>query len=63
VQGANDFLIFASVAVSASSSGILHHALGWTVMNLIALPGLLLVAVLLLAAQLRQAAAGQPAGG
>jgi MFS family permease len=63
VQGANDFLIFASVAVSASSSGILHHALGWTVMNLIALPGLLLVAVLLLAAQQRGAAAGQPAGG
>ena len=44
VQGLNDFLIFTTVAVSASSAGALHHLLGWQAMNLLAVPGLLLVA-------------------
>ncbi len=43
VQGINDCIIFTSMAVSATSAGILHHLLGWQVMNLLALPGLALV--------------------
>jgi MFS family permease len=48
VQGLNDFLIFTTVAVSASSAGALHHLLGWQAMNLLAVPGLLLVAAVIL---------------
>ncbi|HEX6013094.1 MAG TPA: MFS transporter [Geminicoccaceae bacterium] len=48
VQGLNDFLIFTTVAVSASSAGALHHLLGWQAMNLLAVPGLLLVAAAIL---------------
>jgi MFS family permease len=48
VQGFNDFLVFTTVAVSASSAGALHHLIGWQAMNLLAVPGLVLVAALVL---------------
>jgi predicted MFS family arabinose efflux permease len=48
VQGLNDFLVFTTVAVSASSAGALHHLLGWQAMNLLAVPGLVLAATLVL---------------
>ena len=37
-QGVNDLLLFSLVAISATSSGALHHALGWQFMNLAVLP-------------------------
>jgi MFS family permease len=49
VQGLNDFLVFTAVALSASSAGALHHLLGWQALNLLVIPGLLLVAALLAA--------------
>ena len=48
VQGLNDFLVVGTVAVSASSAGALHHLIGWQAMNLLAIPGLVLVAAILL---------------
>jgi hypothetical protein len=48
VQGFNDFLLFSSVAVSALTAGALHDWLGWQTLNLLALPGLLLLTVVLL---------------
>lgn len=48
VQGINDLVVFSSVAASASFSGLLHDLVGWHMMNLLALPGLLLVAALVL---------------
>ncbi len=53
VQGLNDLLLFTGVTLSATTSGMLHEALGWQAMNLLALPGLLLVAVLCVAAMRR----------
>jgi hypothetical protein len=38
VQGLNDFLIFTTVGVSATLSGVLHELVGWQAMNLMALP-------------------------
>lgn len=43
VQGLNDFLVFTSVAASASLSGLLHATIGWAAMNLFALPALVIV--------------------
>ncbi len=43
VQGLNDFILFTTLAAAAVSSGALHDWLGWQVMNLVAIPGLLLV--------------------
>ena len=34
IQGFNDFLVFGTVAGASFSSGALHHALGWQVINL-----------------------------
>ncbi len=48
VQGLNDFLIFGCVTASATLSGVLHATLGWQAMNLLALPALLLVAIVVL---------------
>ncbi|MEO1017036.1 MAG: MFS transporter [Pseudomonadota bacterium] len=47
VQGCNDFIVFTTLAVAATSAGALHDILGWQVMNLLAVPGLLLVLGLL----------------
>ncbi len=46
VQGANDFLIFAMMAVSSFSSGLIVTGAGWEAVNLSALP---MVAVLIVA--------------
>ncbi len=54
VQGFNDLVLFTSVTLSASSSGALENLLGWQTMNLLALPGLLLVATVTLAAMRRR---------
>ncbi|MGI9332630.1 MAG: MFS transporter [Gammaproteobacteria bacterium] len=37
-QGLNDFLVFATVAMTAFTSGYLHHAVGWTMLNLGVVP-------------------------
>ncbi len=55
VQGLNDLVLFTSVTLSASSSGALENLLGWQTMNLLALPGLLLVALVTLASMRRRA--------
>jgi len=34
VQALNDFMVFAAVAFSSFSSGLLHNAFGWTIVNL-----------------------------
>ena len=44
-QGANDFIVFSTMALSSFSSGALVSAAGWDVMNWAALPFLTLVAV------------------
>jgi hypothetical protein len=33
-QGVNDFIVFSVVAVTALTSGWLHHRYGWVVINL-----------------------------
>jgi MFS family permease len=38
VQAANDFVIFGTVTFAAAMSGVLHNALGWSTINLIAVP-------------------------
>ena len=43
VQGLHDFIVFASVAVTAVSSGMVHMKAGWEVLNLTLVPPVLLV--------------------
>jgi MFS family permease len=45
VQGTNDFLVFATMAVSSFASGALVTSRGWQLLNLGALPFLLVVAL------------------
>ncbi len=47
VQGANDFLVFSSVAVCALAAGALHVVVGWQVLLWLALPAYLLVLLVL----------------
>lgn len=49
VQGLNDLVVFTSVSASASLAGLVQSTLGWQTMNLLAVPGLVLVAGLILA--------------
>ena len=42
VQGVNDFIVFSTSAVFALSAGILHHQLGWIVINYAVTPLLFL---------------------
>jgi predicted MFS family arabinose efflux permease len=42
VQGLNDFLVFAFVAAAALSSGAVYQVLGWQVVNLGAIPGVVI---------------------
>jgi predicted MFS family arabinose efflux permease len=44
VQGTNDFIVFTFMAISSMFSGTLYHVLGWTWVNLAALP---MIAVML----------------
>ena len=58
VQGANDFLVFLTMATSSFSSGALVTTRGWELLNLGALPFLLIAsAAILWLASLRRAAA------
>ena len=68
VQGINDFMVFAAVAITALTSGYLHHVLGWQRLNQVAIPAILLAAILILLLGLhnkkiqRAALEPQPAG-
>jgi hypothetical protein len=45
VQGANDFLVFGTVACASFSAGSLLHSSGWETINWIVLPAVALVLV------------------
>ena len=63
-QGLNDFIVFSTMAVSSFASGVLVNAAGWDVMNVGALPFIVLVAVAATwFALTRQRSARTPAGG
>lgn len=47
-QAANDFILFSCVSIASLSSGALQHYFGWVMVNIAALPLLLLVLVMLL---------------
>ena len=47
VQGINDFIVFTFMAVSSMFSGTLYHVMGWTWVNLAALPMIVLMLGLL----------------
>ena len=38
IQGINEFMVFSATALTAFSSGYLHHALGWEKLNLYTIP-------------------------
>lgn len=44
VQAINDFLVLATVTVTAFSSGVVHHYFGWQTLNSSVLPAIVLVA-------------------
>ncbi len=46
VQGVNDFIVFSTSAIFALSAGVLHHQLGWVIINYAVIP--LLVMCLLI---------------
>ncbi len=43
IQGINDFLVFTVVAFTALGSGYLHHTVGWTKLNLLTIPAMVIV--------------------
>ena len=47
-QALNDFLVFSVVSGASLSAGILHHKLGWQVVNYMAIPALILILINLL---------------
>jgi MFS family permease len=47
VQAFNDFLIFGSMAIGSFSSGVLLSSFGWTGLNEVVFPAILVAAVLL----------------
>jgi len=55
VQGINEFMVFSATAVTAFSSGYLHHTLGWEKLNYYTLPvvGFAACIILLLGWQVR----------
>lgn len=53
VQGVNDFTVFFTVMVSSFASGALLHGVGWTGVNVVALPFLAMAGVILLLYLLR----------
>jgi MFS family permease len=53
VQGLHDLVLFTCVAASATLSGVLQTTVGWQAMNLAVLPGLFLVALLMVRQQPR----------
>ena len=62
MQGVNDFTIFVTVVASSFTSGALLHRFGWTGVNVIALPFLLLGAIVLILLLLRRPGAEQSGG-
>ncbi|MFT5503770.1 MAG: MFS family permease [Gammaproteobacteria bacterium] len=38
VQGCNEFLVFSATALTAMTSGYLHHTLGWSILNQMTIP-------------------------
>ena len=61
MQPLNDFLVIAAVRISAIASGALDYLLGWQALNLLVVPGFLLVAgIALLRPGMRPAPGGQP---
>ncbi len=44
-QAANDFIVFSAVSVTALSSGVLHHHLGWKIVNLSVIPFIVLCGI------------------
>ena len=47
-QGLNDLFVFAAVAVTALSSGLLHHLIGWSLLNYGVLPMVAIAGVAIL---------------
>jgi MFS family permease len=47
VQASHDFMVYATTATAAGLSGVLHANVGWTVVNIAALP---MMAIVMLAA-------------
>ena len=64
VQASHDFLVYATTALAAGLSGILHAQVGWTVVNAAAIPLMVIVflAALWLGRQQRRQAAAVAAG-
>ncbi len=56
VQGINEFMVFAATALTAFSSGYLHHTLGWEKLNQYTMPviGFAAIIILLLGWRLRR---------
>jgi MFS family permease len=56
IQGINEFMVFSATAVTALSSGYLHHTLGWEALNRYTIPVICFVAgiIFLLGWRLRQ---------
>ena len=61
VQGFNDMLVFATMAVSSSSAGVLVNAKGWEIVNYAAMPFVTVALVAAMWLLLRSAAAPRPA--
>ena len=45
MQGANDFIVFGTVAIASFSSGALLNSSGWTALNWIVLPAVAVILV------------------
>ncbi|MGE0658608.1 MAG: MFS transporter [Reyranellaceae bacterium] len=56
-QAANDFMVFGTTGLSSLSAGILHEVVGWSVLNVIAAPLILLALLAVLSLRLRTRAA------
>ena len=60
-QGLNDMLVFATVACTALFSGVLHHTVGWSVLNYGVIPVVVLAAIAVLyASRTRRATTTNP---
>ena len=58
-QAVNDFMVFGTTGLASLSAGILHEVVGWSMLNIIALPlvGMALLAVMSLRLRSRAAIA------
>jgi MFS family permease len=60
-QAANDFMIFVTIAISSTSSGVLLHQSGWHAVNYGSIPFLMLAATATLWLMWQRRVAGRPA--